>query len=427
MSQVSFYDLAVEILHNIFDHLDVCTIITSVRCVSKQFYAIVNSYDRFQIDLRSEKKSFVGVISRLIRPSNVTSLILYNGNGVGDLIELFIKTFDITKCMRLRSLTFYQINESHIIQILQNINTDTLISLKIDTYQRYNKIVLSIVSSFIFQTNVQKLYLTSLDYNHNELSWPAENRLQHLTIRNCSYHGYHIILRNLQCLRTLKIRECTMNDTDESFSLYTVTTFNSAKRQRNSTDSTGIAIGNISVYTQLKSLDIDRCNMSIQKLECLLSLTPSLEHLRLVSVDDKKRNKKFDGLYWEHFIQNHLCLLNTFQFYFTCEMREPDNVDQLMSFILSFQSSFWLIDKHWPVTCDYIPKESTIRLFTIPICKDFRPIDLILEVSSINPTYSVTFNSTKKVSAFTVLYSLLFLFRHLSITYLFLSIELETV
>ena len=406
MSETSFIDLPIEILHRIFDHLDVRTVIGSVRGVSKRFYGAVNSYNHFQIDLRSGKKPLVETISRLIESSNVTSLILSDGYNAEGLIELFLKAFDLNKFKRLRSLTLYQINDNQAMQILQDINIDTLVLLTIDKYERLNNGVFSSVSSLIVRTNLQKLYLTSLDYSHNGPLWPTESRLQHLTIRDCTYHGYHIILRNLLYLRTLKIRKCTMNNIDEPISLYTTTTSNSAKRQRNSTDSTGTMIGNyfytfyvlISVYTQLKSLSIGDCDISIQELERLLSLIPSLEHLKLVSLKEQKRNQKFDGLYWEQFIQNNLRLLNKFQFYFTCEMRKLDDVDQLMPFILSFQSSFWLTKKHCSITCDYIPRESKVRLYTTPISKDLKLTCLALQISSTNPSYCATLDSNEKVS-----------------------------
>ena len=265
MSEISLDNLPIEILHRIFDHLDVCTIIGSVRGVSKQFYVIVNSYDRFQISFRSNKKSFVEGMSHLIQPSNVTSLVLPNSYNhtckiypskrtassistydVRNLIELFLKTFDINKFIRLRSLILYKLNDDEIQQILQNINIDSLVSLAIDTRKPSNDTILSIVFPFIVRINLQKLHLIDLDYRDNGLSWPRESRLTHLTIRDCDYHGYHLILSNLHHLKTLVIRFCIMNASDEPISPFKVRTSNSAKRQRISTDSTGTTMKSIS-------------------------------------------------------------------------------------------------------------------------------------------------------------------------------------
>ena len=161
----------------------------------------------------------------------------------------------------------------------------------------------------------------------------------------------------------------------------------------------------------------------MKQLECLLRLTPSLESLKLISLIEI-RDQRFDGFYWEQFISNNLCLLNKFQFYFIYKMSKLDNIEQLMSFIRPFQSSFWLIDKYWPVICNFVPKQTMIRLYTTPIFENCQTNDLKLELSSMTPTYCITFDFSKTVHVFQAIVleqklydtkedTLLLLFRHL--------------
>jgi hypothetical protein len=145
-------------------------------------------------------------------------------------------------------------------------------------------------------------------------------------------------------------------------------------------------------------LTIDDCQLSIPKLECLLSLTPSLAHLKLVS-SRSTLDPIFDGSYWEQFIQNKLLLLNKFQFFFTDNTYKSHNSTTLDSLILPFQSPFWLNNKHWFVTCDYIPRESKIKLYTTPVCMkvDVATRSSIFEVSLTNPKCRLILHQSKNM------------------------------
>lgn len=242
MSNLSLDSLPVEILHRIFDQLDVYTIIGSIRCVCTQLHAIVNAYDRFKLDFISTKKSYLKVISRLIEPSNIISLVLSSGYSHQGYIELFLVNFNISQFTRLRSLTLDQVNNIEMNQILQHVTDNSLVSLAVDTREREKKTVFSIIISVVIhQTNLQNLYLNNVDYTTIKISWPNQSKLEQLTIRDCTYQGYGIILGNLHCLKTLVIRNCIMDNTDQMVSSYSATTSNSAKKQSTSIDSIGTA------------------------------------------------------------------------------------------------------------------------------------------------------------------------------------------
>ncbi|CAF4040745.1 unnamed protein product [Adineta steineri] len=132
----------------------------------------------------------------------------------------------------------------------------------------------------------------------------------------------------------------------------------------------------------------------MEDFKCLLLLTPSLVHLKLVS-SRSKIDSIFDGSYWEQFIQNNLFSLSKFQFLFTCYTNNSDDISFLDSLILPFQSSFWLNVKHWVVFCDYIPRQSEIRLYTTSASNDIKTRSPKLEVSSINSKYRLLLYSNE--------------------------------
>ncbi len=152
------------------------------------------------------------------------------------------------------------------------------------------------------------------------------------------------------------------------------------------------------VYPQLVSLTIGDCQLPLRDLEFLLSLTPSLICLKLVS-SRSVFDSIFDGSYWEHFIQNKLLLLKKFEFFFTCNVNESNGITHFDSLILPFQTSFWLNNKHWLVTCDCTPRELKTRLYTTPVCKiDVKTKSPIFEVSSTNSNCRLVLHSDEEVS-----------------------------
>jgi hypothetical protein len=150
-------------------------------------------------------------------------------------------------------------------------------------------------------------------------------------------------------------------------------------------------------YPQLISLTIADCQLSMTDLEILLLLTPSLVHLDLVS-SRSTFDSIFDGSYWEQFIQNNLPFLNKFQFFFTYNANQYNPTISFDLLILPFRSPFWLSNKHWFVTCDYIPGKSKTRLYITPTHKiDAETRAAIFEVSSTNPMCRCILHSKKGI------------------------------
>jgi hypothetical protein len=108
MSNASLLSLPVELLHRIFDDIDTITLLRSVRYVCKSFYAFLNAYYRFKLDLSSTSRSNIRVICILIRPEQIISLTL-SDNATSTSIRLFLSLVDICRFTRLRFLTLRQI------------------------------------------------------------------------------------------------------------------------------------------------------------------------------------------------------------------------------------------------------------------------------------------------------------------------------
>ncbi|CAF3882185.1 unnamed protein product [Rotaria sp. Silwood1] len=95
--------LSVEILHRILDYLDTDTILLSVFLVCTQLQMTVKSYDRYIVDVAHiPKKNFVRTC-KMIRPKNITKLIIFKGNTELFLIRKFLSLVNIRRFTRLQA------------------------------------------------------------------------------------------------------------------------------------------------------------------------------------------------------------------------------------------------------------------------------------------------------------------------------------
>ena len=103
------------------------------------------------------------------------------------------------------------------------------------------------------------------------------------------------------------------------------------------------------LYRQLTSLTLNDIGMTMDKLELLLSLTPSLLHLDLASSE-----KSFEFArclsQWEEFIRLKLPRLCELKFCFFCFCSNWENFESL---IVACRTPFWLKEKRWFVTCQF--------------------------------------------------------------------------
>jgi hypothetical protein len=123
----------------------------------------------------------------------------------------------------------------------------------------------------------------------------------------------------------------------------------------------GIILSNS--YRQLTTLTLNDIRMTMDKLEFLLTLVPSLIHLDLAS-----SGRPFEFArrlsQWEEFIQLKLPRLRQLEFCIFCFCSNWDNFESL---IVSFRTPFWLKEKCWFVTCQFRDDwTSSFTVFTSP-------------------------------------------------------------
>ncbi|CAF3932233.1 unnamed protein product [Rotaria sordida] len=116
----------------------------------------------------------------------------------------------------------------------------------------------------------------------------------------------------------------------------------------------------------LKSLTISNCNLPMEHIESLLSQTPALIYLKLVS-HQRTFDTVFDGYNWEQFILNKLSQLNQFEYFFSFTDKTNEYMKVLNHLLASFQTPFWLQKKRWFTTCSYVFESQMFELHTTTI------------------------------------------------------------
>lgn len=348
---MSLEELPIEVLHLIFNHLDIQTIIHSVRLTSRDLHGAVGSYNKFNLDTLTIHVSDLPVITKVIAPEHIISLKLRKMNA-REIADLYLFT-------RLQALTLIQIEDTLSDRFFENMNRCRLRTLSItipsqtvlETGQTINRI--STVITHV-ESNIRNLFLDISDvsissndaarqFTYNLLQ-PIQNVLKHLTIQNCYYNEYHLILSNCPLLRTLVIKDCNL-----------------------------IGINNVPIssaitttYLQLISLTLHRCRLSTVRLHFLLSFTPSLQHLELEFHKVGLRDI-YDGSIWEKYIPVRLPHLKTFDFFFTCSSDDETNSHLFTRMVPTYRSPFWLNEKQWIIKFDCILTKNLIRAYTKPI------------------------------------------------------------
>jgi hypothetical protein len=215
MATLSLLDLPVELLHCIFYHLNAWTIFRSLRYVCKQFYAITNTHNTLRLNSDYIRESDCRLISRIIQPSMITSLILTRDANCVQM-KYFLSHFNMHQFTRLHSLFLYDIHDNELKQFLQHIPNCSLISLgigsKIESFVR-SKMLSSILSTIV-GSNLRNLYLDYFDFALNPTFWSIQCPLRRLTIDKCVNVDYRVILDHLPHLQTFVMRYCTMTNTN---------------------------------------------------------------------------------------------------------------------------------------------------------------------------------------------------------------------
>lgn len=345
----SFSSLPVELIHYLFQYFDISTIFFSIRYVCKRFHTIVDTYDRYKLDMRSISKSDFDRICSMLCPEKIVSIILANDMHTPYQIPTFLSRFSFDRFIHLRSLSLNKIEENNLFAILMHLSKCSLQSLTIDcsAWCVFSYTIRVLLASTIAKSNLEKLDL-NITYRYLDMiSWPPlPITLKYLRLERCTFQEYCMILRHNIHLRQFHLTDCLMYNSDDT--MYRPT--------------------DLIAPLQLTSLSFGPCFMRMKELLIFLSCTPRLQQLKLIVWTDSC-DSVIDGKKWENFLSEKLPFLREFQCFFDDDLGHITNdTVNIQSYLQSFRTPFWIEDKHWYVTCDYIKSSSIVRLYTLPIC-----------------------------------------------------------
>ncbi|CAF1607686.1 unnamed protein product, partial [Adineta ricciae] len=106
MLTVSLLDFSVELLFEIFDNLDTQTILKTLRPICTKLYETAKAYHRYKVILSTSSISYTALVKHVIKPENITSLLLINSNRMqSDSSMSFSNLFQADTFIRLQELS----------------------------------------------------------------------------------------------------------------------------------------------------------------------------------------------------------------------------------------------------------------------------------------------------------------------------------
>ncbi|CAM2725398.1 unnamed protein product [Rotaria socialis] len=332
-------DLPVELIYPILDFLHAEDILFTFRLVCRQFYRIVENYDRLKIQLRRQtSKAVIQRLCRVVRPKNVTSLLFEKSHLNPDNIECFFQSAAIDQFNRLRSLTLNNIETDDLERFVTPLSTLTsvTVNMKANSGRRYY-IVVPCLTRIINLENIRQLTLDINSRVINAISWPKNCTIEQLTLRCCSYRQFCNIFDRSSNLKDFILDDNFTGDLDSSIRPKTC--------------------------RSLTSLTLKEIDLPMEELEFFLSLHPRLISLTLTTEQNVSWNTFQHFSRWEKFLQSTLPLLKNFNFSMSNQCDQFENVESILSPLCT---SFWLETKRWFFTCQYTEGSSfkTIQLYS---------------------------------------------------------------
>lgn len=329
-----------EILYSIFDQLSVQTIVLSIGNTCRHLRVVVQSYDRYEIDLRQVSYSNLKRIRRLIAPEKVQSLTVSESMGAQ-----YQSIFNVKELTCVRTLTLAGIRESALRDIMKLVNIPALISLSIDIGEasKHSEPAATYLTSILIRANLQKLALKIPVERFEYIKLFRPNSIQHLELAGClPFQQIHRILSYMPHLETFIIDSCSMKITTQD---------------------------KLIPFQSMKFFTMKKLNMKVNHLELLLQLMPSLTRLKLIG-----DGNFFDGYRWQQFIRTKLLSLEKFEFFFTLQQADPNFISVMEQTVETFQTPYWLEMKRWFVKCDCtIGSQRSVQLYSIPLCTLIHP------------------------------------------------------
>ncbi|CAF2175855.1 unnamed protein product [Rotaria magnacalcarata] len=335
-------DLPVELIYPILDLLNAEDILFAFRLVCRQFYRIVENYDRLKIQLRwHTSKATIQRLCRIVRPKNVTSLLFEKYSLNSGNIECLFQSAAIDQFNRLRSLTLDNIETDDLERFVTPLSTNSTLTsvtvcMRANSRRRYYTAV-SYWKRIIMLANIRQLTLDIDSKAINAISWPKDCTIERLTLRGCSYRQFCNIFDRSPNLKDFILNDNFTGDLDSSIRPETC--------------------------RSLTSLTLKEIDLPTEDLEFFLSLHPCLISLTLTTQENVSRNTFQHFSRWEKFLQSTLPLLKNFNFSMSNQCNQFENVESILSPLCT---SFWLEKKHWFFTCQYTEGSSvkTIKLYS---------------------------------------------------------------
>lgn len=353
-------DLPVELIYHILDRLDTYTIFTSLYNVCKRLNLILNTYDQYNLNLKIIPMPYFRRICSLIRPEQIVSLTLSDGNKNVGLVELFLKKFHIESFKRLRLLTLINIddNEQMIKMFLSLPDQLRILSIE-NSNEIYDDTVIDILMTIIGK---ESLYKLSLDIERNRILnpsivWPMECFLQDIKLVGiCNMSLFRNILL---CSPNLKKFQAYDIDFDDEW-----TDRNDDDDENEENEIEHRQMVPISNASNLISLSFIYARNEMEKLEWFLPQLTELKYFKYLNIYDfhiesiyESDYTLLDGERWEKLLYN----CNQFEFIFTIHL--DDNSWNAHHCLAKFQTQFWQ-EKNWNIVLEQYDK--ILLIYSIP-------------------------------------------------------------
>lgn len=130
-----FDQLPTELLHTIFNYFSASELLFTFHNINDYVNAKLQTYFNYQFDCKSISKSHFRYICQYVRPEQVISLTLSDGNDTPGQSQVFFSRFRIEQFTRLQSLTLIDIEFNSLESIFLNLpQLHQLHSFSFDAY-----------------------------------------------------------------------------------------------------------------------------------------------------------------------------------------------------------------------------------------------------------------------------------------------------
>lgn len=352
-------NLPVELLYYLFDHLDASTIVTSLYNVCQRLNTIVETYDQYHLNFKSISIDHFRQMCSILRPEQVVTLTLSDGNETVGLVKSFLKKFQLESFERLRTLNLINIGDSEQMTKICLGVQDRLQKLSIENhYGRYNETVIDVLLSIIGKPHLNSLVL--------DLGIARPWSFPSVWNTECSLRQIRLVgLCRLALLRNILISSPNL----ESFEASDID-FRGEWPGDDSDDDDfeqqhPTTIQDILYADRLKSLALISAHNEMKILEWFLPQFTELVHLKYINNNEYHLSSifdadmaVFDGKRWEKLLER----CEKFEFILGHHLQE-DSLWSSHQSLSTFQTEFWQKKKWFTGLEEY---ENLVVIYSIP-------------------------------------------------------------